>query len=336
MTLLMLLAGFVALFFGGELFVRGSAALALRLGVSSLFIGLTIVAFGTSSPELFVSLKAAYLGYDNMAVANVIGSNFINIGIIGGLSLLVRPVAVHRGLRKLDAPVMLIGCFLLTLVAQTGKIACWQGIVFTLAAIAYTGMALYYGKRHPSEEPSLEDISDELGISKKWGCALDWGQSLLGLLLLLLGTHWVVESAISIANAWGVRPALIGLTLVAGGTSLPELAICMVAAYRKHGDLALGNVVGSTIFNTFAIIGLTAMVTPIEIRELGVIDFFAMLLVSCVFVLMIFRLNTMGRREGVLLLLISALYYSYLILQILAVDTGPVLLLEQLKPSLFF
>ncbi len=269
-ALLYLLFGLVLLYFGAEGLVRGSSSLALRLGLSPLVVGLTVVAFGTSSPELVVSLKAALNGQGAISVGNVVGSNICNIGLILGLSALITPIATSSQIVRIDIPIM-IGVTLVSLVfLANGSIGFAEGAVLFALLIGYIVFSIRLA-RLAKGDALEEEFTQEVSVSKR-GVAVDLLMVGGGLVLLVFGARYLVDGAVIIARSFGWSDALIGLTIVAVGTSLPELATSLLAAIKKEADIAVGNIVGSNIFNLLGILGISAMVTPLEAHEIGWID----------------------------------------------------------------
>lgn len=259
MTYVLFLIGLVALFFGGELLVRGASAVARHFRLSPMVIGLTTVGFGTSAPELLVSVQAAFAGQPSIAVGNVLGSNISNVLLILGFSAALAPLVIHpQGLLR-DFGFMLGSTALVWMMLAGGFITRLEGLLLLAGLAAFVIMALKTGEAHPADGPSLPQ-------AKAWACAAG------GLGLLMLGAHWLVDSATVIARAFGVSEAVIGLTVVAVGTSLPEMATSVVATIRRQTEIAVGNIVGSNIFNILGILGATAAIapTPVEPRFVGV------------------------------------------------------------------
>lgn len=254
-------AGLLLLFVGGEALVRGAAALALRLGLSPLAVGLTVVAFGTSTPELVVSLDAVFAGVPDIAVGNVIGSNIANVTLILGVAMLVGPARVVARTVRVDAPLVVLVSVLMVLMLGDGTVSRLEGIALVLSLCAFTGITLIQGRKEPA------------GVKQEFEGAVDGPPHtvllsvllvLIGLGALLLGGQLFLNSAVQLARTLGVTEAVIGLTVVAVGTSLPELITSIVAALRGQGDIAIGNVLGSNLFNVLGILGVTAVVLPLQ------------------------------------------------------------------------
>ncbi|MFM7373967.1 MAG: calcium/sodium antiporter [Chthoniobacterales bacterium] len=313
LTIVILIVGLVLLYFGAEGLVRGSSSLALRLGVGPLLVGLTVVAFGTSTPELVVSLKAAYLGQGDISVGNVVGSNICNIGLILGFSALIIPIKVASQIVRVDTPIMIGVTALALFCLHDGSLSRVEGIVLFVLLVAYVLFSIRLA-RQQATDPLAGEFSEEIKISK-WGVWQDIAFIVAGLVMLVFGARFLVEAAIDIAKAFGLSGAVIGLTIVAMGTSLPEFATSLVAALKKEADIAVGNVVGSNIFNVLGILGISSAVTPLSSAgitdiDLGVMAGFAVVL--WIFSRTGFRIT---RTEGLILLVAYVGYISWLILR---------------------
>ncbi|QDT69843.1 Inner membrane protein YrbG [Planctomycetes bacterium MalM25] len=258
---LSILGGFVALIAGGELLVRGASNLAAAFKVPPLIIGLTVVAIGTSAPEMAVSVQSCYVGKTDLAVGNVVGSNLSNLLFILGAAALVGPLAVSKQLFRLDIPVMIVAAMLLYALGMDGSLSRGEGITLAILTVLYLSWTIVEGKRDAKHlEDELEDImpSDEAGKAIGSNLAL----VAVGLVLLIGGANYLVDGCVKLATAWGVSELVVGLTIVAIGTSLPELVISVLASLRGKRDLAVGNVVGSNILNVLAVLGVSAAVAP--------------------------------------------------------------------------
>lgn len=289
---------------GAEVLVKGSSSLAVRSGLSPLTVGLTVVAFGTSSPELVVSIKAALAQHGDISVANVVGSNSFNIGIILGLTALVCPIPVHLQIIKIDAPICLGVALLLALLFLDQALTRLEGTILFAGIVAYTWLSVILGRNATAAEQS--DVSVPK-VSKHWG--IDIVMILVSLGTLVLGSRLLVDNAMILAKAWGVSDAVIGLTIVAAGTSMPELATSLVAAVRKQPDIAIGNIVGSNIFNILAILGMASMIVPISAPGISRMDLVVMIVFTTLLIPMLYTGRLLHRVEGVVLLL---LYGGYL------------------------
>lgn len=266
--LAVLISGLVVLYFGAEWLVRGASRLASSLGVSPIVIGLTVVSLGTSAPELVVCLVAALQGNPGLAIGNVMGSNLANIGLILGLTSLVHPLEVKHRVVWREMPVMLLITFAIYPIAFDRVLSRMDGFMLLLVLLAY--LVWVFRSGHPDEIKSSHGPRDSMATSEEAASLLnlkDIGHVALGSAFLVLGGYCIVKGAVEIASALGISEVIIGLTVVAIGTSLPELATSLVAAMRQEVDIAVGNIIGSNIFNLTAIFGTTAIVRPIMIPE---------------------------------------------------------------------
>lgn len=308
MEIVWLLVSLVILYFAAEGLVSGASSLAKRMGISPLVIGLTIVSIGTSAPELVVSVKAALNGQSALSVGNVLGSNFFNIGLILGFSALIYPLAVKRQLLKLDVPVMLLTTVLFFLFFLDFEISRVEAIIFFVLFLSYTGYLLISSKRAGKKENNAEE-DDEIRMSKHW--LVDLLFVGVGLIGLIIGSDLLVKNAVIIAGRMGMSEAMIGLTIVAAGTSMPELATSVVAAIKKRSDIAIGNVVGSNIFNILFILGVAGIIYPIKTTDINIVDSLCVIGISVLlWVFMKFR-TRLGRWHGVAFLLFYMLYFWY-------------------------
>ncbi|WP_410218161.1 calcium/sodium antiporter [Paracoccus sp. (in: a-proteobacteria)] len=298
--ILLVLGGLVLLVLGGDLLVKGAVNLALKLGMTPLVVGLTVVAFGTSAPELLVSLSAAVKGSSGIAMGNVVGSNIANVLVILGLTALVS-VIVTKGHDLRESWGMMIGAsVLLIALSMTGEIGRIEGVILLLALAAVLWRQLTTGRVDPNE---IEGAA----LGAGWGKIILW--LALGLIMLPIGANLLVNGATEIALAFGISETVIGLTLVAIGTSLPELAASVASALRGRADMALGNVVGSNIFNILAILGITSIVAPLPIPpEMLRLDLWVLLATSLLLAPFLFRFISIGRMTGAVML---ALYGTY-------------------------
>jgi len=251
-------AGLIGLFFGGEALVRGSVGIARRLAIPPLLIGLTVVGFGTSTPELLVSVQAALRGVPDIAVGNIVGSNIANILLIMGLTSLIWPVRVSGATLRRDTAVMLTSAVILVPIFATGEIGRLSGGLLVLALAGYLTWA-YLKPSAAVEDDSDTSVSVSMLASALW--------VLGGLIILIFGARFLVDGSVSIARGFGVSEAFIGLTIVAVGTSLPELATSIIAAFRRQSEIAIGNIVGSNIFNVLGILGVTALIRPVPVAD---------------------------------------------------------------------
>lgn len=311
MIVTLLLAGVLFLYFGAELLVKGSASIAMRLGVSALVAGLTIVAFGTSAPELVVSVKAALSGVGDIAVGNVVGSNIFNIAVILGIAALVRPLKVHLNVLRIDSPIMVAASVLLMIVLFNSQISRIEGTVLFLGLIAYIAFTIAIARK--TGETKIEfPVEQVISVKPKKSMFWDLSFIVIGLGLLILGSQFFVDGAIDLARLLGVSEAIIGLTIVAAGTSLPELATSVIAALKKEEDIAIGNIIGSNIFNILGILGVTGLISPLNAVGIDKVNLYFML-GTAVLLLPFMRTGfKLTRLEGVLLLLVYGGYMVYL------------------------
>lgn len=307
--LLSMFAGLLLLTGGAEGLVRGAASLAQRLGLSSLVIGLTVVAFGTSMPELVVSAGAALRGSPAVALGNVVGSNIANIGLILGVASLIAALRVQAQVIRFDMPIL--GAVSLGLVAllADGQIGRFDGALLVLGLIGYVTYSIRWAQAEP--DAGVEREFEE-ALPPQRGLGLDLFYLGIGLALLLGGAHLLVEGAVALAVRLDVSEVVVGLTVVAVGTSLPELATSTVAAWKGEGDIAVGNAVGSCIFNILGILGITALVHPMGTSGLGMVDG-AVMVGFTLFLLPLMRTGfVLSRIEGALLLAAYVGYIAYL------------------------
>lgn len=302
--------GLILLYLGAEWLVRGAAALGMKLGLTPLIVGLTVVAFGTSVPELIVSLNAGFAGQGPLAIGNVVGSNIANITLILGIAALVRPLRVQVQLIRLEVPVMIAVSAVLLLMLRDGVAGRIDGLLLAAGLVAYVGYGVRLARRE--RDPAVQA---EFGEALQQPPRPLWAYGLQvagGLILLLAGADLLVRGGTGIARTAGLSEAVIGLTVIAVGTSLPELATSTVAAWKRKGDIAVGNVIGSNLFNILAVLGVAAAATPLAAGGISQIDLLVMLGVA-VIALPILRTGfVISRAEGVLLLLIYVGYIGWL------------------------
>jgi cation:H+ antiporter len=311
LSFVLIVVALVILTLGAEGLVRGSSSIALRLGLTPLLVGLTVVAFGTSSPELVVSVKAALLGQGNIAVGNVVGSNIFNIGVILGLTALICPVLVKVQLIKLDVPIMVVVALVLPLLLLGSlKLNRWEGSLLMVGAVVYTAFTIKQARREASANWKNEFDEGIPARTKHW--SLDIIYMFGGLALLVFGSRLLVDNCIAVAQALGISEAIIGLTIVAAGTSMPELATSVVAAVRKEPDIAIGNIVGSNIFNILAILGISSVTAPLTADGIRFSDYAVMIGLSILLLPVVRSGSRLSRMEGVLLLVCYTAYVASL------------------------
>lgn len=298
LTYLMLALGFVGLFLGGDWLVKGASGIALRFGVAPMIVGLTIVGFGTSTPELLVSLTAAFGGQAGIAIGNVVGSNIANLLLILGIAAVIAPISVAFDSIRRDLLWMTAAVLILPVLFWSGTVGLIEGLLMVTGLVVYLAISLRGANSTPDDDLPAGDSLLKSGVFVG-----------LGLLAVVLGAHFLVESATIIARDFGVSEAMIGLSIVAIGTSLPELATTVMAVIRGQRDIAVGNVIGSNIFNVLGILGITALLTPIPLapRFLSV-DTPILIAVTVAVVALIWARGSIGRLAGAAMLAGYALY----------------------------
>lgn len=309
MTILLLIVGLVFLVAGGELLVRGAVQLAQKFRISPLLIGLTLVGFGTSTPELVTSLQAAFAGSPGIAVGNVVGSNTANILLILGITALIFPVAVARDTFRRDGVVLGLSTLMCLGAVLYGQLTPLLGAIFVASLAGYIIYAFRQERQSNAAADAAAGIATSAPGPSLGGIALDLVFVIGGLALTILGARFLVTSAIDIARDFNVSETVIGLTIVAVGTSLPELVTSVMAALRKHSDIAFGNIVGSNIYNVFGILGVTAIIKPIDVPpQIASLDIWVMLAATVLLFITATSRWRIGRVEGGIML---AAYVAY-------------------------
>ncbi len=321
----MIAAGLTLLIVSGEMLVRGASNLAATMGISPLVIGLTVVAFGTSAPELAVALQSVLAGKTELAMGNIVGSNIANILLILGLSALVSPLIVASQLIRLDVPVMITANLAVIVLAMDGVIGRWDGFLLFSALLFYTSWLIRQSRKASravhEEFKTLTDAPEK--SEKKPSLFVQVGLVVVGILLLGVGAHLLVGGAVKIARLLGVNELVIGLTVVAVGTSLPEIVTSIMASIRGHRDIAVGNVVGSNLFNILCVLGLSSIFAPAGIAVSEAVfrfDLPIMIAVSFACLPIFFTGNRVARWEGGLFFGYYLAYTSYLVLAALQAD----------------
>jgi len=315
---LMFALGLVALVIGAELMVRGAARMALTFGISPLVVGLTVVAFGTSAPEMAVSAEAVLAGSSDLAIGNVVGSNIANVLLILGLSALIVPLMVAEQVIRQEIPILIGASLLLVVLALDGSINRFEGVLLFVLVIVYTVFLVVQSRR--AGQATQDEFADELPTGEScWDAhwAVQVGLVVIGLGLLVLGADWLVDAAVAVAKMLGVSDLVIGLTVVAIGTSMPEIATSLVAAWRGERDIAVGNVVGSNIFNIFACLGVAGMLAGNGIAVSDAarnFDLWVMLAVAIACLPIAVTGREIARWEGGLFVGYYAAYLAYLVL----------------------
>ena len=312
--ILLLITGLVVLVAGGEFLVRGASSIALRLQISPLVVGLTVVAFGTSAPELFIGIKSALIGSPDITMGNVIGSNICNLALVLGVTAVISPVPVQNDSIKIDWPMTMGSSFLLYLLVREGYINSYEGVLFVCILTAYI-VFIIMKSRKETQNKQAAVIDSEVPDAPSNSLIKDLVFIALGTAGLSFGSDWFILGARSLAIEIGVDERVVGITIVALGTSLPELVTAMVAAFKKETDIAVGNLMGSNIFNILSILGITSIIQRIEVNDVIInSDMVWMLLITFLILPMMLYKKVVGRIEGLILLTV----YSYYIYSVIA------------------
>lgn len=298
MNIILLVLGFILLLKGADWFVDGSSSIASRFGIPQLVIGLTIVAMGTSLPEAFVSITAALKSNAAITIGNVVGSNILNVGIILGITALIRPLHIQNSTIKYEMPFMMLVTLVLILLGINTTISRLDGIIMWVFFLGY----LYYIFRMSKNQ------MEETEIKKTNPLFIP-----LGLVCLMIGSNFAVDAATNIAISLGVSQRFIGLTIVALGTSLPELVTSVTAAKKGNADIAIGNIIGSNIFNILFVVGASALITPVPFEPNFIIDSFVAILIGLVLYICTKKTRVLDKKAGILLLVTYLIYYIYLL-----------------------
>ena len=306
-TIVLLIIGLIVLIVGGDYLVRGSSSIALRLHLSPLVVGLTIVAFGTSAPELVISVQSALQGSPDLAMGNVVGSNICNLALVLGITAVINPVRVRTNSIRIDWPMTMGTSILLFLTVREGFLGASEGILFILILCTYLFLIIRQSRRDvlAAKKEQEEDIPD--APSKQiWK---DVGFIIIGCIGLYFGSEWFVGSAKDLALSLGVEERVVGLTVVALGTSLPELVTAAVASYKGQTDLALGNLMGSNIFNILSILGITSIIQEIHVHvDILNKDIIWMLMITLMILPLMVMRREVGRVDGFILLIVYTVY----------------------------
>ncbi|MGB0991139.1 MAG: calcium/sodium antiporter [Akkermansiaceae bacterium] len=330
---LWLIGGLALLYYGAEWLVKGAAELALRLGISPLVVGLTVVAFGTSMPELLVCLKAnspeviatpaSWVGFHidvgeaspDIAVGNIVGSNIFNIALILGVAALIRPIVIHSQLVKRELPILIVSSGVFLWMMRDMTLSRMEGGILTAGVIIYVASSLIQSKKANFTQEFEEFSEEEIAQAKKGGMrvVLDFFLITIGIVALVLGAEWLVNHGEAIAVAFGVPEVIISLTLFALGTSLPELATSIVASLKKQGDIITGNAVGSCIFNLLAVMGVTAGVRPLAAEQVSWLDLGVMFALAALIMPFMWSKMRLSKLEGAILLVVAIGYAGMVI-----------------------
>ncbi|WP_430825352.1 calcium/sodium antiporter [Carboxylicivirga sp. N1Y90] len=304
MSFLLLIAGFVILFFSGDWLVKASVNLARHFNVSTLVIGVTVVAFGTSAPELLVSLKAVFSDSSDISIGNVVGSNIANIALVLGLVSIVFPVKVKRKAVWIDWLVMMVASVGLYIASINNKVSFVEGVIFLVLLSSYLLFSVWKSRKETKE--NTEEIQKpDISLLKAFGFFL------LSTIGLYFGADWLIRGAKDLAINFGISERVVGLTVVAFGTSVPELATSLIAAIKKESDISIGNIIGSNIFNIWAVLGLTSVIKPISVsNELIKVDYSWMVGIAILLLVLLLPLSkgVISRWKGVMLLLLYVTY----------------------------
>jgi cation:H+ antiporter len=315
LTVVMFVAGLALLIFGAEVLVRGASRLSLSLGIAPLVVGLTVVAFGTSAPELAVSIKGALSGHTDIALGNVVGSNIFNILFILGLTALLAPLVVDRQLIRQEVPIMIGVSALVGWMALDRRVSFADGAILVTILVAYLVLLFWQGKRAPPDQPQDELLTIPTGPMSRLPVQLVC--IVVGLAMLVLGSQWLVGAASTIASMLGISDLVIGLTIVSAGTSMPEVATSVIAAIRGEREIAVGNVLGSCVFNLLAVLGISSMVSGVGLQvppSLLAFDLPVMIAVSVACLPVLFTGHLIARWEGALFFGYYIAYATYLVL----------------------
>jgi len=297
------LAGLALLYYGGELLITGSLRIAHRFKISPFVIGATVMGFGTSAPELAVSVLASFQGAPEVAVGNVIGSNIANVGLVLGLTALIVPLTIEQSRLKSESLPLLIASFLILFLAWNFFLSRWEGLLLVACLLAYIWKTL------KNDEASDFELDEELTLFAGKGIGYQIVLTLAGLSLLVLGAEGMVHGAVNIARGMGISEWFIGISIVALGTSLPEIVSSLMSARRGHGEMALGNIFGSNIFNILMVLGATASLHPLNIQEPIHPDLLITTGITCLLLILIRLEHQLKKRDGIILLLC---YFSYI------------------------
>jgi len=316
MMYVLLIFGLLLLVVAGEFLVKGAVGVSILLKLSPLVIGMTVVSFGTSMPELLVSVNGAINGNSGIAIGNVIGSNIVNVAFILGLSVILLPILPDKQTLKIDYPVMVVASFALLIFALDNIIARWEGVILFLILIVFIYRMVAKSRKDEKvrSEANKDNDKEDTKTMPVWK-ALTFVA--LGLIGLFFGAEWFVDGAIQIASSFGLSDAIIGVTVVAVGTSMPELIASVIASIRKQADISIGNIIGSNIFNIFGVLGLTSIIHPVEVGKQSLeFDAVWMVVIALLLLPMMYVGKALGRISGVILVVSYFVYIGWMILKI--------------------
>lgn len=309
-TFILLFSGLVVLIIGGNLLLKSAVSISLKFKIPKILIGMTVVSLATSAPELIISLKSALKGSSDLAISNVVGSNIANLGLVLGLTILLSPIKISKNIYKIDWPIMMFSAIYFFIIILDGLISFFEGCVL----VSFLIITIIYLIKH--QEKNEEDM--DLGIESVDSLSKSIILLILGGIFLYLGSEWFISGAIDLAGSFGISERIIGVTVVSIGTSIPELVTSMVAVIKKEKSISIGNLLGSNIFNVFAVLGITSIVTPLIVSDMNIINFdiYVMLFFAAIIFPLIFipKRFVLGRLEGVVILS----FYSYYIVNLFA------------------
>ena len=312
MSILFIVVGLTLLVVGGEFLVRAAVGLSFKLNISKMVIGLTVVSFATSAPELLVSVQAAMDGFSSISLGNVIGSNIANIGLVLGITAIIAPLAIDRDFYRFNWPVMMLLSFVLYFLLKTGnQLDATEGIALVLILIIYLWMLIARARKNASDVADDGEVDDKLAAVSGFKIVI-W--LLIGAVALYFGSEFLVDGAVSLASALGVSERVIAVTMIAVGTSVPELAASVIAALKKEKALSLGNLIGSNIFNIASVLGITAIIQPIKVTDPKILgsDIFWMLSFAAVLIPLAFipKRFVIGKYKGVVIVVAYLVFVS--------------------------
>jgi cation:H+ antiporter len=303
-TFVLLFSGLVVLIVGGNLLLKAAVSISLKFEIPKILIGMTVVSLATSAPELIISLKSALKGSADLAISNVVGSNIANLGLVLGLTILLSPIKISKNIYKIDWPIMMFSALYFFVIVLDGSISFFEGIIL----VCFLIITIIYLIKH--QEKSEEDM--DLEVSSVDSLPKSIILLIFGGFFLYLGSEWFVSGAIDLAGYFGISERVIGVTVVSIGTSIPELVTSMVAVIKKEKSISLGNLLGSNIFNVFAVLGITSIVTPLVVTDMNIINFdiYVMLFFAALILPLIFfpKRLVLGRVEGIVILTFYSFY----------------------------
>ncbi len=315
MTYLMIILGLLLLVIGGDVFVRGSVKLARILNISPLLIGITLVGFGTSTPELITSIQAAYLNSPGLVIGNVIGSNIANILLILGLTALIWPLKTNPAAFKRDGLVILVSTILCVMAILYGQLTQTIGIAFVVLLILYLVLTYFIERKSHDASANMHEHTAGIISASKNGTSLALLLTAGGFVMIFFGARFLVTGSIDMARTLGISETIIGLTIVAVGTSLPELITSVIAAFRREADVAFGNIIGSNIYNILGILGITAIIQPIKVPPVvAILDIWIMLAATILLLIFAATRWSLSRFEGAIFFTGYVAYIGYLVL----------------------